>query len=164
MPRFRAHKPLRYSGPLRPLKVRVSTRPKRGAAAAQNTFEEVRGVHVYRYPDHTLVSDGVYTTVRYATRLKEAGGTWTGEAWKLPAGVDVRAILDPHGAVAAAVWAKNRPYWTCCAKAQVLNHKTKHYSCPEHTVYWEDCTDEFGNPIKILYACSTCGGSPYTGT
>ncbi len=149
---IRANKPIRYRGPLPAIKARISVRPRRAAASTPSGFEEVRGVHVYSYPDHTLVSDGIYTTDRYAARLKRAGAIWTGEGWKLPAGADVRAIVAPE-----------RPSWTCCAKAKVLSHKHQHYSCPEHTMYYEECMGADGQPIKILYACSTRGGGCYTG-
>jgi hypothetical protein len=161
--RIRASKPIRYCGPLPPVKIRISARPKRAAAVAKPAFEEVRGVHVYTYADRTVVSDGIYTTARYAERLAAAGGTWDGSAWTLPAGADVRAVLDPHGAIAAALAAANRPSWTCCSKAKVLSHKNQHYTCPEHTMYYEECIGSDGKTIKILYACSTRGGGCYTG-
>lgn len=157
--KFYAFKPIRYTGPLRPLKVRQSGR-KMASAAEPEPFVEVRGVHVYTYADRIVVSNGIYTTYRYRDRLAAAGGTWNGSAWILPAGTDVAAVLKPHGSIARAT---NRPSWTCCAKAKVLSHKNKHYSCPDHTMYWEECTDSFGNPIKILYACSTRNGGCYTG-
>ena len=151
--RIRASKPLRYRGPIRPLKVRKSGRKAGAAAPAKVAFTEVRGVHVYSYPDRVVVSDGIYTTERYAQRLKAAGGAWDGSAWTLPAGTDVRAAIAPQ-----------RPSWICCPEAEVLSYKTKHYSCNHHTMYWEECTGPDGKPIKILYSASTCGGSPYTGT
>ena len=160
--RFQAFKPIRYIGPLPPLKIRQSGR-KAAAAAKPPPFEEIRGVHVYTYTDRIVVSDGVYTTARYAERLIAAGGHWADNAWMLPAGADVRCTLDPHGAIAAKVAIANRPSWTCCDKAKVLGYKSKHYSCSEHTMYWEDCIGTDGQPIKILYAASTCGGGPYTG-
>lgn len=162
--RIRAFKSIRYTGPIRPLKVRISGRKAAAAAPAKAKFEEVRGVHVYSYSDRVVVSEGTYTTARYAQRLTTAGATWDGSVWTLPAGADVRAILDPHGSVAAAVAEANRPSWTCCSEAKVLSHKNQHYSCSKHTMYWEDCTGADGQPIKILYACSTRGGGCYTGT
>ncbi len=97
------NKPIRYHGPLRPLKVRSSAR-KAAATGVNSTelserqkpaFEEVRGVHVYSYPNRIVVSNGIYTTYRYRDRLVAAGGSWDGAAWSLPAGTDVRAVLAP---------------------------------------------------------------------
>lgn len=150
--RIRASKPLRYTGPLPTLKVRISGR-KACAVVPQVAFTEVRGVHVYSYADRVVVSDGIYTTERYAQRLQAAGGTWDGSVWTLPAGTDVRAAIPPQ-----------RCSWICCSEAQILNRQTKHYSCSKHTMYWEEGTGTDGQPIKILYSCTTLGGSPYTGT
>lgn len=151
---FQASKPIRYIGPLPPLKVRQSSR-KAAVAAKPEPFVEVRGVHVYTYADRIVVSNGIYTTYRYRDRLAAAGGTWDGSVWMLPAGTDVAAVLSPPP--------KQRPSWTCCDKAHVLSHKNQHYSCSEHTMYWEECMGANGQPIKILYASSTKGGGCYTG-
>jgi hypothetical protein len=177
---YSVKRPIRYTGPLPAIKARP-VRAKRAAVAASafeeisgcgatqastrvpSELEEIRGVHVTTHADRISVSDGIYKTYRYKDRLAAAGGRWDGAAWNLPLGADVRAILDPHGVIAAKVAAANRPSWTCCAKAKVLSHKNKHYSCPEHTMYYEECIDAEGRPIKILYACSTKGGGCYTG-
>jgi hypothetical protein len=158
---FRIRRPLRYTGPLPPIKAR----PVRSKAVpvAAPAFEEIRGVHVTVHADRITVSDGIYRTYRYKDRLAAAGGNWDGAAWNFPLGSDIRAILDPRGAIAAKVVAANRPSWTCCAKATVLSHKNQHYSCPEHTMYYEECMGPDGYPIRILYACSTKGGGCYTG-
>ena len=141
--------------------------PRRSSRAAKPisgsakpiSVEEIRGVTVTTWLDKgVVVSEGIYTTVRYADRLAAAGGKWVAEeeAWHLPTGSDVRFILSPA--------AKPRPSWVCCEKAKILSHKSQHYSCQEHTMYWEDCPGPDGQPIKILYSCTTLGGSPYTGT
>jgi hypothetical protein len=152
------------------MSVRRSGRAAAAAAAAAEeaakpkpiSVEEIRGVTVTTWADKVVVSEGMYTTVRYADRLAAAGGKWVEaeKAWHLPLplanGADVRFILSPA--------AKPRPSWVCCEKAEILSHKNKHYSCKEHTMYWEECPGADGQMIKILYAASTCGGSPYTGT
>ena len=164
---FKIIKPLRYIGPLPPVKMAEVRRSARSAAAEAAkplpiSVEEIRGVTVTTWPlssgKGVVVSEGVYTTVRYSDRLAAAGGKWVPaeQAWHLPAGSDARFILSPA--------AKPRPAWVCCEKAEILSHKSKHYSCKEHTMYWEDCTMPDGQKIKILYSASTCGGSPYTGT
>ncbi len=131
------------------------------AAAAKpkpTSVEEVRGVTVTTWPDKILISEGIYTTQRYAERIRHNGGVWVDaeQAWQLPPTADVRFILSPA--------AKPMPHWVCCEKAKIISHKNQHYSCSEHTMYYEDCVDPLGNPIKILYACSTRGGGCYTGT
>lgn len=136
------------------VKVRSSGR-KAAALVAKPAFIEVRGVHMYSYPDRIVVSDGIYTTYRYRDRLAAAGGSWDGAAWTFPIGTDVCVALSPPAA--------NRPSWTCCPEAKVLNHKSQHYSCQKHTMYWEECMGADGQPIKILYSCSTRGGGCYTG-
>ena len=126
------------------------------------SVEEIRGVTVTTWSPSSgkgvVVSEGVYTPYRYRDRLAAAGGVWvaTEESWHLPAGSDARFILSPA--------AKPRPAWVCCEKAEILSHKNQHYSCKEHTMYWEECPGPDGQMIKILYSASTCGGSPYTGT
>ena len=165
---FKPFKPLRWIGGLRPLKaaepVRRSARAAKAAVAKPVSVEEIRGVTVTTWVDKIVVSEGVYTTYRYRDRLSAAGGKWVAaeKAWHLPAGSDVRVVLAPGAPRAGA--GGPRPSWVCCEKAKILSYKNQHYSCFEHTMYWENCHDEFGNPIKILYAASTCGGSPYTGT
>jgi hypothetical protein len=157
-------KPLRYTGPLPPIKMAVPRRSSRAAkpisgSAKPISVEEIRGVTVTTWLGKGIVvSEGIYTTVRYADRLAAAGGKWVAEeeAWHLPLDADVRFILSPA--------AKPRPSWVCCEKAKILSHKSQHYSCQEHTMYWEDCPGPDGQPIKILYSCTTLGGSPYTGT
>lgn len=158
---FRLHATPTYIGPLPSIKARPQ-RAKR-VVTKPVPFEEVRGVHVTTYADRIVVSNGIYSTYRYRERLIAAGATWNGQAWTLPAGTDVRAVLDPHGSIAAAVAAANRPSWTCCPDAHILSHKNKHYSCAKHTMYWEECMGADGQPIKILYAASTKGGGCYTG-
>ena len=121
--------------------------------------EEIRGVAVKTLPSGiVVVSEATYSTYRYRDLLKAAGGIWNAEekAWRLPAGTNVKVALTPPPAP--------RPSWVCCEKASILSHKSQHYSCQEHTMYWEDCKDALGNPIKILYATSTMGGGCYTGT
>jgi hypothetical protein len=175
---FKTNKPLLFK-PSK-MSVRRSGRAAAAAAAAAEeaakpkpiSVEEIRGVTVTTWADKVVVSEGMYTTVRYADRLAAAGGKWveaesakagsvgathrSEKAWHLPADADVRFILSPA--------AKPRPSWVCCEKAEILSHKNKHYSCKEHTMYWEECPGPDGQMIKILYAASTCGGSPYTGT
>ena len=166
---FKIIKPLRYTGPLPPLKMAEVRRSSRASAAAEAaakeaskskpiSVEEIRGVTVAIWADKVVVSEGVYTTVRYADRLAAAGGKWVPaeQAWHLANGSDARFILSPA--------AKPRPSWVCCEKAEILSHKNQHYSCREHTMYWEECAGPDGQTIKILYSASTCGGSPYTGT
>jgi hypothetical protein len=128
-------------------------------------FEEVRGVHVYSYPNRIVVSNGIYTTYRYRDRLAAAGGSWDREEWTFPVGTDVRVVLapPPSGAHSAEQSLRQSPSWTCCPEAKVLSHKNQHYSCQKHTMYWEDCMGTDGQPIKILYAASTKGGGCYTG-
>ena len=55
---IRINKPIRYRGPLRPLKVRSSARKASatGVNSAKPAFEEVRGVHVYSYPEAKVLS------------------------------------------------------------------------------------------------------------
>ncbi len=184
MPTFKIFKPLRFkpgqrSGSalrIKPEAKMAAPAPRRSARAAAAaeaaaaeaakpkpiSVEEIRGVTVTTWPDKILISEGMYTTARYAERIAAHGGVWLASeaAWHLPLplakGADVRFILSPA--------AKPLPWWVCCEKAKILSHKNQHYSCKEHTMYYEDCHDEFGNPIKILYSCSTCGGGPYTGT
>jgi hypothetical protein len=151
------------------MSVPATRRSARAAAAAETaaaeaakpkpiSVEEIRGVTVTTWSDKVVVSEGIYTTVRYADRIAAHGGVWVAaeSAWHLPAGSDARVILSPA--------AKPRPSWVCCEKADVLSVKDKHYSCREHTMYWEDEIQADGSVIKILYSASTCGGSPYTGT
>lgn len=123
------------------------------------SVEEIRGVTVTTWLEKgILISEGMYTTERYAERIAAHGGVWLASerAWQLPSGADARFILSPA--------AKPRPSWVCCEKAEILSHKNQHYSCKEHTMYYEDEIQADGSVIKILYSCSTCGGSPYTGT
>lgn len=177
---FKIIKPVRYIGPLPPVKMAEVRRSARSAAAASAaaeeaakpkpiSVEEIRGVTVTTWAPSSgkgvVVSEGVYTTYRYRDRLKAAGGKWVAaeQAWHLPLplanGSDARAILAPPASAAAG-----RPSWVCCEKAKILSHKNEHYSCSEHTMYWEDCPMPDGQTIKILYSCSTKGGGCYTGT
>jgi len=156
-------KPLRYTGPLPPVKMAEPRRSSRVTTSVVKSkpisVEEIRGVSVATWLGKgIIVSEGIYTTVRYADRLAAAGGKWVAEeqAWHLPLDADVRFILSPA--------AKPRPSWVCCEQAKILSHKSHHYSCQEHTMYWEESIGADGQPIKILYACTTLGGSPYTGT
>jgi hypothetical protein len=159
-------KPVRYIGPLPPVKMAEVRRSPRAAAkplrSVPISVEEIRGVTVTTWAPSSgkgiLISEGIYTTERYAERIAAHGGVWLApeRAWQLPFGADVRFILSPA--------AKPRPSWVCCEKAEILSHKGQHYSCHEHTMYWEECPGPDGQPIKILYACSTRGGGPYTGT
>jgi hypothetical protein len=165
---FKIIKPFRYNGPLPPLKmaeVRRSSRAATATAVVKSkpiSVEEVRGVTVTTWPPSSgkgiVISEGIYTTDRYAERIAAHGGVWVASesAWHLPAEADVRFILSPA--------AKPRPSWVCCEKAKILSHKSQHFSCQEHTMYWEECPGPDGQMIKILYSASTCGGSPYTGT
>jgi hypothetical protein len=168
--KFRVVKPLRFRPALA-----AAPAPRRSArveAVAQEavkpkpiSVEEVRGVTVTTWPASSgkgvVVSEGIYTTYRYRERLAAAGGVWVPaeKAWHLPADSDARQILAPPPAPPKA-----RPSWVCCEKAKIISHKNEHYSCSQHTMYYEDCVDPLGNPIKILYACSTRGGGCYTGT
>ncbi len=168
--KFRAVKPLRFKPALVVPSLRRSARVEAAAQAAAAeaakpkpiSVEEVRGVTVTTWSPSSgkgvVISDGIYTTYRYRERIAAAGGVWvpSEKAWHLSAGSDARQILAPPP--------KTAPSWACCEKAKIFSHKNKHYSCQEHTMYWEDCLDEHGNTIKILYACSTRAGGPYTGT
>lgn len=174
MPVFKINKPLLF----KPVKMSAAPRRSARAAAAAEaaaaeaakpkpiSVEEIRGVTVTTWADKVVVSEGVYTTYRYRDRLSAAGGKWVAaeKAWHLPAGSDARAVLAPPAAPAAGAGGGGRPSWVCCEKAKIISHKNEHYSCSEHTMYYEDCPMPDGSVIKILYSISTKGGGCYTGT